>query len=366
MAEVAAPFLRENLDLLARAFALLRESHRSDGPADPSVIPTLASMAARWQAQGDESGTEIAAAIDALAAALQGEVTEAEPDRFRVRIGELSIALVAAAHRADPASSLAEVQLSGSSDLPVNAWWRREVTTDRAGILDPGLAVFAVIHVTDERQALEQVEIALDAETDGVFLINHAVGIDELLDVYGSVRQSFGPAAWIGINALGGEPVAVARDAISRSFPSMFDGLWTDNAGIDEQRAEQPTIYRELRELWNGVYFGGVAFKYQREVEDLAGAARAAAGHLDVLTTSGSGTGSAPTAQKIETLVDAAPGLPVAIASGITPENVATIARRAHAVLVATGISRDFEHLDPARVRALVEAARRIGEPTGG
>ncbi len=78
---------------------------------------------------------------------------------------------------------------------------------------------------------------------------------------------------------------------------------------------------------------------------------------MDVLTTSGAGTGSAPSADKIETLVDAAPGIPIAIASGITPENVRQIAGRAHAVLVATGISHDFEHLDPNRVRALVAAA---------
>lgn len=362
MADVAAPFLFENLDLLRRSYALLREPRQLDEPARSSVVAELRASGAQWRSLGHEVGAGTGEAMESLAAALGADVPDALLDRWRAQIAGCSIALVASAHRAGLSGSPSAVPLVGPDDLPPNAWWRREVPSDRNGSIDPGLAVYAVVHVADERQALEQAGVAFEAGTDGVFLINHAVGIDELLDAYGAVRQTFGPTAWIGINALGGEPVAVVRDALSRGFPSMFDGLWTDNACIDERSIDQPATYRELRSLWDGVYFGGVAFKYQRAVEDLASAARASAGHVDVLTTSGSGTGSAPTAEKIEALVNAAPGLPVAIASGITPENVATIAGRAHAVLVATGISRDFEHLDPTRVRALVETAGRVGE----
>ena len=46
---------------------------------------------------------------------------------------------------------------------------------------------------------------------------------------------------------------------------------------------------------------------------------------------------------------------PLAIASGITPENVADYLDVADCFLVATGISRSFTELDPAKVRSLSE-----------
>lgn len=364
MADIEVPFLLDNIDVMRRAYSVLRRGPQSDEPGSASLVEELGVLAAAWRARTDEVSVDAASRLEQLAVALRGELPESAIAAARSQVGELSLALVAASHRverADHAGEATEVEFVAPAEWPGNAWWRRGLVTSGGESFDPGLAVFAVVHVTDERQALEQSGIAFDAGTDGVFLINHAVGIDELLDVYGAVRQAVGPTAWIGVNALGGEPVAVVHDAVSRGFPSMFDGLWTDNAGIDEASVEQPTTYAELRSCWGGAYFGGVAFKYQRPVDDLGAAARASAGHVDVLTTSGSGTGSAPTAEKIEALVDAAPGLPVAIASGITPENVGTIAGRAHAVLVATGISRDFEHLDIDRVRALVDAAAGIG-----
>ena len=41
------------------------------------------------------------------------------------------------------------------------------------------------------------------------------------------------------------------------------------------------------------LYFGGVAFKYQRPVDDLAEATTKASRFIDVVTTSGAGTGHA-------------------------------------------------------------------------
>ena len=71
------------------------------------------------------------------------------------------------------------------------------------------------------------------------------------------------------------------------------------------------------------MYFGGVAFKYQRHVEDLDTACRIAARYMDVVTTSGPGTGRGRHQQNLadEMVLD---NKPLAIASGITPENVGT------------------------------------------
>ena len=52
---------------------------------------------------------------------------------------------------------------------------------------------------------------------------------------------------------------------------------------------------------------------------------------------------------------------PLAIASGITPENVEVYLPFADSFLVATGISRSFTELDPSKVRMLVQRVRSYG-----
>jgi len=63
--------------------------------------------------------------------------------------------------------------------------------------------------------------------------------------------------------------------------------------------------YRTTQSNWKGIYFGGVAFKYQEDVTDLAKVAVAAMPFLDVITTSGVGTGIAPNLEKIKHMKNA-------------------------------------------------------------
>jgi protein-tyrosine-phosphatase len=79
---------------------------------------------------------------------------------------------------------------------------------------------------------------------------------------------------------------------------------------------------------------------------------------MDVVTTSGPGTGEAADRAKIAALRSGAPDAPLAIASGITPENVRRYADLADCFLVASGISESFAELDPGRTAALVERVR--------
>jgi protein-tyrosine-phosphatase len=145
-------------------------------------------------------------------------------------------------------------------------------------------------------------------------------------------------------------------------IPGSVNGVWVDHAGIEEGSRDQvyATEVRDRREEsgWQGLYFGGVAFKYQRPVEDLARAARIAGGYMDVLTTSGPGTGEAAERTKITGLRSGAPDDALAIASGMTPENVDQYLDLADCFLVASGISESFTELDPVRVSALVEKIR--------
>lgn len=218
----------------------------------------------------------------------------------------------------------------------------------------PGDKVFlAVVHVEDEAQAVRNSKIAYEEGADGVFLINHSVSFVTLLHCYQKVRERF-PGLWIGLNCLDCGMLAVEL------IPRDVAGLWIDDAGIRERgeltnRAERFAADRK-RSGWEGIYFGGVAFKYQREVADVAKVARLAIPFVDVITTSGAGTGKAPDVGKIEAMRSAIGTHPLAIASGITPENVKEYAPYADCFLVATGISSSHTELDPARVRAFAKA----------
>jgi hypothetical protein len=93
-------------------------------------------------------------------------------------------------------------------------------------------------------------------------------------------------------------------------------------------------------------------------VEELAAAARVSSRFIDVVTTSGPGTGLEAHRGKIATMKGAIGDFPLAIASGITPENANDYLDLADCFLVATGISDTFSELNPGLVRELVRNVR--------
>jgi hypothetical protein len=216
--------------------------------------------------------------------------------------------------------------------------------------------VLPVVHIASLEQALRNTGVAIHAGADGVFLINHAVDWQELLSIHARVKQEF-PACWAGVNCLDLSPTEVF-EVIS----DTIDGVWVDNAGVDEGRDDQPLPDKVLdlrrRKERNGLYFGGVAFKYQGHVDDLAAACRLASRYMDVVTTSGPGTGHAAAVEKIETMKRALGDHPLAIASGITPDNIGSYLPHCDCFLVATGISETFDEFNPQLVQALVDKIR--------
>jgi hypothetical protein len=214
--------------------------------------------------------------------------------------------------------------------------------------------LLAVVHVETFPQALRNAQIAEAEGADGVFLINHSIPFHLLIGAYETVRDAL-PSLWVGLNCLD-----LGRSALSY-VPHSLAGLWVDNAGITERDnpAAGAEAFARIREEcgWRGLYFGGVAFKYQERV-DHAKAARQAVPFVDVITTSGDGTGKAANVEKIREMKEAIGDHPLAIASGITPENVGEYLSHADCFLVATGISDSHTELNPARVRALAHLLR--------
>lgn len=232
-----------------------------------------------------------------------------------------------------------------------------------------GPAVLPVIHVQDSAQALANVRIAVREGAQGVFLINHDFPYPAFLPIIQDVRRAF-PTLWLGVNFLavtGQEAFPVLARLAGEGCP--VDAYWADDACIDERRGvtDQPAaaaIAHARRDSgWKGLYFGGTAFKKQRPVkpQDFAAAARIAVQYMDVVTTSGVATGDAAEHGKIEAFRQGCGDVALGLASGVTPENVASYAAAADAILVATGINRpgDFYTIDPLRLRRLLANVRR-------
>ncbi|MCB1179616.1 MAG: hypothetical protein KDK36_18705 [Leptospiraceae bacterium] len=216
--------------------------------------------------------------------------------------------------------------------------------------------VLPVIHVETYEQCARNLKISYDSGADGVFLINHSIRYNELKEIYGKIRKEY-PEFWIGINFLDLRPWQVI-EVIDKDVSA----IWVDNAYINEradvqEKAEEIKTAREKSKC-KGTYFGGVAFKYTREVKELEKAAKIAENYVDVITTSGIGTGQPAELVKIKRIKQGLTSKPLAIASGITPDNVMNYLDFTEYFLVATGISDSFTELNPGLLGRLLEVVR--------
>lgn len=214
-----------------------------------------------------------------------------------------------------------------------------------------------VIHWTTDQIAIENAAIADAAGCAGVFLIDmtgERLTIDKSAQ---AIKKSF-PRLKVGANRLGMRPV----DALEYDRRLGLDATWTDMSGVSSRGLGVTAIEakswmeEDRRNRGKHLYFAGVAFKYQSAEPMPSSAAAHAAAAGFVPTTSGEATGQAPDIEKIRLMKRVIGSSPLAIASGISPENAKSFLPYCSYMLVATGISRDFAHLDSSRVRALQEA----------
>ncbi len=232
----------------------------------------------------------------------------------------------------------------------------------------PGPVVLPVIHVLDSARTAKNVEVLLEAGAQGCFLINHDFEPKKFLPIIRDTRAAF-PSLWMAVNFL-----AVTGE---HAFPMLgqlqaegcqVDAYWADDACIDEDganvEAKRIAAAREASR-WDGLYFGGTAFKKQREVDPsrYGDAAREACPFMDVITTSGVATGQKADLGKIETFRAAIGDRPMALASGISPENARDYAD-VDCFMVATGINEagNFYDIDPARLADLMAITRSLSK----
>lgn len=236
----------------------------------------------------------------------------------------------------------------------------------------PGPVVTPVIHVVDIKQTLRNINHATRLGAPGIFLINHDFPVAEFMPILRAARDAC-PNTWLGVNFLA-QPGRIAFPILGELAQEghLIDAYWADDACLDERESHQ-TEAEAIAEIrmssgWNGLYFGGVCFKKQRPVDPALNeySARLALPFMDVVTTSGIATGHAADMAKIADFRRGLCDAPLAIASGVTPENAAQYAADVDCFLVATGINRsgDFYNIDPARLSALLDLCRAYGAPS--
>ncbi|MEP2642484.1 adenine phosphoribosyltransferase [Roseobacter sp.] len=232
----------------------------------------------------------------------------------------------------------------------------------------PGPVVLPVIHVLDADRTRRNVQTLLEAGAQGCFLINHDFDPDQFMPIIHATRAAF-PPLWMGVNFL----AVTGKDAFPilgqlQADGCQVDAYWADDASIDENGANaEAKMIKHARATsgWDGLYFGGTAFKKQRTVDPsrYGDAAREACPFMDVITTSGVATGQEVDLGKVETFRAAIGDRPLALASGISPGNAQAYAD-VDCFMVATGINEpgNFYDIDPARLAALMAITRALAK----
>ena len=188
-------------------------------------------------------------------------------------------------------------------------------------------AVYPVIHINNRYQARNNALACLEAGAAGVYLI-HMGGQDELtLEVFNEVRF-FAPQAFLGVNLL-----AIPTDySLGTIFPHHLappDALWIDY--MMPKTFSNPTRSKVV---------GGVAFKYTPNyTEDPYQAALEVdrlKSFVDVVCTSGPGTGFPPPIEKLQSMKQKCGEKPFAVASGVNSDNIVEMVGLVDQVLVGT------------------------------
>lgn len=216
------------------------------------------------------------------------------------------------------------------------------------------LIVYPVVHYRDRSQAMNQSELAFDAGAPGIFLISHNQHDGELAPLGCEIKDRH-PAKFVGVNHLG----LSAVDSFTALLRSGLDAMWTDRSGVDSSGVRDTRLHQLAQEHPSLRVFASVAFKYQATDADPPLAARHAleAGYLP--TTSGAATGVAAPLDKVRAMSVASEGN-LAIASGMTAENLPILGPYLSHILVATGVSTDEYHFDYELLRQFMGLAAHV------
>jgi len=215
----------------------------------------------------------------------------------------------------------------------------------------------------DEDNLLDNAWNCFYGNADGIFIVGSSA--EELLRSVNIVKSKKKLSGYfVGVNYLGALPSSVAR--LFENFCVKIDAVWSDNALIRENgdQSYAKMIWDSFKKLKSKVkYFGGVAFKYQKRVEpkDYAKIASISSHYMDVVTTSGEGTGIEAEPEKIRVMAQAIAKEDqyrtlnrdrLAIASGCSAKNARNYPG-ADCFIVATSLKDKWGNIDRGKVQEL-------------
>ncbi len=205
--------------------------------------------------------------------------------------------------------------------------------------------IYPVVHINEVPEAVEQSQAALELGADGVYLIDHEnATTDVLFETFQKLRDEQ-PDAFIGVNALCLANSASLFKAFLKAknqglIDTMPDGAWVDDC---LPSASETDTLRNITPSLAGIrYLGGIAFKYtdlySADPVESANLVKQLSYYVDVVTTSGAGTGRPPSPEKISAMKAAAGHQPLAVASGVSVENLDNYNGDIDQLLVASSV----------------------------
>jgi predicted TIM-barrel enzyme len=196
----------------------------------------------------------------------------------------------------------------------------------------------AVIHVHDIEQVIFNINVARNLNADGVFLIDHfnSNSFNKIIEKFVNEYQT--PEFSVGVNFLGKNNI----EALKLSAQLKCRMLWVDNANVDVPGQAEALAFKEAQSKLENppVLFGGVQFKYQndRGKSNIMQSIINTENLVDIPTLSGDGTGKAADVLFIKQAHSASLGCSLAIASGVSVDNIELFLPYIDYYLVASSI----------------------------
>jgi predicted TIM-barrel enzyme len=218
------------------------------------------------------------------------------------------------------------------------------------------MKILPVIHILNRKQAFEQAELIISSNCDGFWLINHG-GDDKLtLSLAVTLSERYSDHI-VGVNLLSHSPESALNSIIEHDLKY----IWLDYSGVHSLVPDEALLKKQeqLSEKYNIQIFAGTAFKYQRYEPNPKNAAEVAKKYGLTVTTSGAGTGYAADLNKIKSMSQVVNGK-LAIASGLTIDNLSDYHSYIKYALIATGISKDEHTIEQKKLSAFVKKSKEL------